>query len=628
MTAQLYEAGIEIELDEEEPQTEVGTSFKVVTLRTGSIDSDISTVIWRVHHALIDGFSAALLYKKLQHVAAGRAIEAGPAFSGLAKDLQALQERSRGASQHFWKQQQPELSSAAGELNLAPPSTPPSNNNNVTKTVSIQLPMNQLSAYARETGVSLASMYYAAWALALSMYTDSDSVVFGVVFSGRNLPLAGVEDTVGPLINTLPLHVSLNRASNSKDFLRQIFNRMIELSSFQFSLPEDGYTRNFSTALAMEFEMSGSDTDGVRPIGKNHFRTVTDIPLSVFMGGDGTLRLCYHSKKYSQTDMELLGEHYRNALVALADPHRTIGTCMDNLLSPETRQRLFSIGNCISENTTVPSIKDDLVTLFERAVAAHPDAVAVEKGERSLTYREFDIVADRLSSYISQYIQPGDVVCVHADRSINWIIAIYGILKAGGVYSALDAALPAHVRNTNFQSAASKLFLAPGSSEKTFKPESCNLCFSVEEILLETQEQSSWALIPARRLTPNPSATAYVCFTSGSTGKPKGVICSHEGLVAFQKDLATRLFALPGCKVSQIMSPAFDGSIHEIFSTLSYGATLVLADSADPFSHLRLVHSAILTPSIAKILDPQDFPHLRTVSHPLALRLRDLSSDQ
>jgi hypothetical protein len=61
------------------------------------------------------------------------------------------------------------------------------------------------------------------------------------------------------------------------------------------------------------------------------------------------------------------------------------------------------------------------------------------------------------------------------------------------------------------------------------------------------------------------------------------------------------------------MSPAFDGSIHEIFSALSYGATLVLANSTDPFSHLALVDSAILTPSTAKLLDPEDYPNLRNV---------------
>lgn len=613
----------ELELEEDQHQTYVGTSFKVITLDEDSESPNHSTIIWRIHHALIDGFAAALLYKKVRLAAAGRPFYPGTPFDRVARDLQALQQSSRSANQLFWAQETTKYHSVAGELLLPQSSPEPSSNNNATRSVSMQISVSQLSACARESNVSLASLYYAAWALALSMYTDSDSVVFGIVLSGRSLPLAGAEDTIGPLINTLPLHVSLNRESTTTEYLRQVFDRMIELGSFQSSVPEDGYTRKFSSALAMEVEMLPSDNDGVQPVGKSYFRTVTDVPISVFMSGDGTIRLCYHCKTYNKADIELLGEHYRNALHALLAPDYTIETCMRTLLPYESCKDLFRMGNCISKSTTASSVHDDLVTLFERAVSDYPNAVAIEKREQRFTYREMDAMASRVANHVSQYIQPGEVVCVHADRSINWIIAIYGILKAGGIYCALDAALPAQLRDSNFQSAGSKLFLTDDVSQKSLKPSSCSLCFAVQDILVGPSPASG----ETRRAYPTPEASAYVCFTSGSTGKPKGVICSHEGLVAFQKDLEARLFAGPGRKISQIMSPAFDGSIHEIFSALSYGATLVLADSADPFSHLRLVDSTILTPSIAKMLVPKDYPKLSNVTYTLQLVCRSRKAD-
>ena len=107
---------------------------------------------------------------------------------------------------------------------------------------------------------------------------------------------------------------------------------------------------------------------------------------------------------------------------------------------------------------------------------------------------------------------------------------------------------------------------------------------------------------------------AYLCFTSGSTGIPKVVICTHEGLVAFQSQFKVRLYAQPGIKVSQIMSPAFDGSIHEIFSALSYGATLVLPQKDNLFGHWASVESAILAPSIARVLHPELYARLCNVS--------------
>lgn len=115
------------------------------------------------------------------------------------------------------------------------------------------------------------------------------------------------------------------------------------------------------------------------------------------------------------------------------------------------------------------------------------------------------------------------------------------------------------------------------------------------------------------RTAADPSSPAYICFTSGSTGTPKGVLCTHAGLVAFQSSLEVRLFAAPGRKIAHIMSVAFDGSIHEIFSAFTHGATLVLPSGLDPFGHLHLVDSAILTPSLARLLDPEEFVRLKWV---------------
>jgi gliotoxin/aspirochlorine biosynthesis peptide synthetase len=608
-------------LNEIQPGVGVNTCFKVITWHKKGQDQPLSTIIWRIHHALIDGYSATLIYKKLHQYATGHPIYPGTSFAEVARDLLDLQHASRHVSQRFWKQRQGDIQGAVGDISLPPPSTK-AFSHNATKSFVISLPSDVITARARQSRISLASLYHAAWALVLSLYSDSESVVFGVVLSGRDLPLAGVEDAVGPLINTLPLHVRLNSSSNTTEHLRHVFSRMVELNAVQFSRPEDGYTRQFSSALTTEFDMTAPETEGIKPIGKSYFTAVTDIPLSVFVAADNTLRICYHCNSFNKNDVGQLGEHYRRTILALTDPLSTIGSCMDNMLTSESRNVLRKFGNCLSDATVASSIHDDLVTLFERATTEHPEAVAVEKGDQRLTYQELSSRADQVAEHLKKFIQPGEVVCVNADRSINWIISIYGILKAGGVYSPQDKALPPTVRDNNFQSAGSKVFLVSELSDLELKPISCQLCFPVEELLADSQTLGRSHSEVRQKHAPLPSANAYICFTSGSTGKPKGVVCTHEGLVAFQKTPKVRLFAEPGRKISQIMSPAFDGSIHEIFSALSYGATLVLSDSMDPFSHLRLVDSAVLTPSIAKMLVPDDYPKLSTVSYiPLLLAL-------
>ncbi|PYI03216.1 nonribosomal peptide synthase GliP-like protein [Aspergillus sclerotiicarbonarius CBS 121057] len=581
------------------PET-IQCSFDVITLPS----LGVSTVIWRVHHAFVDGMSGQLIYGKIRDIINGRAITAGTPFRDVANRLRLFQDAHRERHQQFWMQQREKHPQPAAEPALPPVrGEMPAGIDNVTFTI----PLAEASFRARQTGVSLSAWYHAAWAMALSLYTDSDSVVFGTVLSGRNLPIPGVEDTIGPLINVLPFHVFIDRKLSTTEYLRSVFSHSVQLAAVQSSVPDDGYTRDFTSALAMEFEMEASDSHSVRPIGKPWFRVVPDIPLSIYTTYNGTLRLCYRPQQVHREDIQVLADHFRYAVHLLLS-EQTMEECMANLLTYDCKTTLMQFGNCQTESTSLCSIHDDLVTLFERAVRETPDGIAVEKAGTQVTYAEMDRRASVLASKLQ--IDPGEVVCVLADRSINWIIAIFGILKAGGVYSAQDPGLPDHIRNTNFQTAGGRFYLTPATSQKHLHPAACNACFSVTEL---TAGRPGDTPNHRHRPSPRPQDNAYLCFTSGTTGKPKGVMCHHAGLVAFQKDLEVRLFAAPGQRISQLMSPAFDGSIHEIFSALCYGATLVLADGVDPFAHLKKSNAAILTPSVAKVLLPEQFPDLRTV---------------
>ncbi|PLN76560.1 acetyl-CoA synthetase-like protein [Aspergillus taichungensis] len=574
-------------------------AFDVVTLPAAGV----STIIWRVHHAFVDGMSGQLVYGKVRDAIAGRTITPGTPFRSVANDLRRLQQENQQKHQQFWVQLKKQHPQPAGELVLAPVREEmPAGIDSIT----FAIPLAEISAHARQTGVSLAAWYHAAWAMVLSLYADSDSVVFGTVLSGRNLPIAGVQDTIGPLLNVLPFHVALDRQMSTRDFLRTIFAHSVQLASMQSSLPDDGYSRHFTSAIAMEFEMKATDDCPVRPVEKSWFRVVPDTPLSVYTTYDGTLRLCFRPQQYNREDIQLLADHFQNAILSLVSD-QTMGQSMAGLMTDGCRDTLMRFGNCNNDLTSLCSVHDDLVTLFERAVCKSPEGIAVEKGGVQMTYAEMDRRATVLAERMD--IQPGEVVCVLADRSVNWIIAIYGVLKAGGVYSAQDPGLPDHIRSINFQTGGGTLYLVPNNSQRHRKPETCNRCLSVEELTQDIPPDP----VPRHRFAPRPEDNAYLCFTSGSTGKPKGVMCHHAGLVAFQMDLEVRLFAAPGQRISQLMSPAFDGSIHEIFSALCYGATLVLADGVDPFAHLKKSNAAILTPSVAKILAPKDFAELRTV---------------
>ena len=592
-------------------ETSVGVSFKVITLRSHRQDECKSTIIWRIHHALVDGYSSSLLIRKVQLAVAGMPIYPGPSFARFSGELDALHRRSSEAARLFWEREQRKYGSAVGELLIPAPISSNGRNSKTTDTVILNLQMRNISAYCRRIGVTAASFHYTAWALVLSMFVDSETVTFGAVLSGRTLPLAGVESVIGPVINMLPFSVSLEKGSTAVGFLRHTFSHLVELTSFQCSRPEDGFNRKFCSALAVQYEAPKSEDACTTLLEKPFSRITSDVPLYVLVEADGVVSLNYHSDLYRKSHIENLGKIFLNAIFSLLEPHRTISTCLEKLLSSQVQSDLQRFGNCLSRSTTTPSIKGDLVTLFQQAAISFPDAIALEKGTTSVLYSELNDMTTWAASQISSLITPGEVVCVHADGSINWIVALYSVLKAGGVYCPFDETLPVEARELNFRAAGSKLYLVPDVASKAFQPGNCDLCISMEELVKPDPTQPLEAL--AEHQFAMPRANAYLCFTSGSTGRPKGVICRHNSVVAFQSDLTVRLFAGPGRRISQIMSPAFDGSIHEIFSALSYGATLVLGNSANRFEHLRKANSAVLTPSVANVLDPVDYPQLTAV---------------
>ncbi|KAF2204309.1 nonribosomal peptide synthase GliP-like protein [Delitschia confertaspora ATCC 74209] len=586
----------------------VASSWKVVTLTDSdsSINKVKSVIIWTIHHALIDGYSAELVFAKVRRVAAGKPISPGPSFAEFNYSLKQLQKERKEEGDAFWGGQQELYSKAEGIFQLPPPMDPPHGTGEFV--IKTDLSTERLEYIARECNVTPATIYHTAWALIMSLFADSDTIVFGTVLSGRDLPFAGIEETIGPVVNTLPLIVFLNPEFTLRNLLTHISERMRALAKYQWTTPENGYSRHFQSALAMQVDINPQEEDLFSPIERPYCKQMTDLPLSVSVERD-QICLQYSQNTFRSKDIELMAKLYSMATTLFMHLDNSISSCQDRLMTVDIHRTLLANGNCSSPMTLASSVTDDLVTLFERIVKMHPDTVAVEKGVHLIKYEQLGIAADSVSRHLQTFISPGEIICVDADRTINWIVAIFGILKAGAVYCPLDPALPLELRTTMFKQSGAKIFLAPCAVGVERAPLAGQLTLVIKDILDDIMTGTPY--LP--RAIPMPSAAAYVCFTSGSTGTPKGTICSHEGLVAFQRDLEVRLFAEPGVKVSQFMSVAFDGSIHEIFSALCYGGTLVLPPGDNLFDTLTKADSAILTPSVAEILDPDDFVGLKNI---------------
>ena len=271
--------------------------------------------------------------------------------------------------------------------------------------------------------------------------------------------------------------------------------------------------------MSVQFETPTSKILGIVPLEEPIYRFTSDVPLSILIYADGNIHLNYRTDLFNRSDIKSMGELFCRAVPVLLNPQRTVAMCLDDLISHSAREELRRIGNCGSRLTSALSVKDDLISVFQRAVLENPSNIAIEEANVSLSYLELDLLSTKVASYILPIIEPQEIVCVHADGSVNCIVAIYGVLKAGGVYCPLDQALPSDLRDMYFRSTGSRIFLSPSVVDISFRPKACDLHFAVEEILQESE--SSCREPYSGTYHPSSYRHAYLCFTSGSTGKPK-----------------------------------------------------------------------------------------------------------
>ncbi|KAF9994370.1 hypothetical protein BGZ80_007827, partial [Entomortierella chlamydospora] len=257
---------------------------------------------------------------------------------------------------------------------------------------------------------------------------------------------------------------------------------------------------------------------------------------------------------------------------------------------------------------------------FESHVAQSPDAIAIIFEDQQMSYGELNARANALAHHlINLGVKPDTLVAICVDRSLAMVIGLLAILKAGGAYVPLDPSFASDRLHDILTDVAPSILVADDAGIAA-------LGSSISE---------STAVIDPNMLlkmpTENPNVPeltskhlAYVLYTSGSTGRPKGVMIEHQGVTNLAMSRLSILGVGPSCKVLQLFSFSFDGSVHEIWSALSFGGSLhilnnvVRQDISQLWAYIeqRSITHAALTPSIL-----QDHKNLTSLSNSLTLVL-------
>ncbi|HWM91848.1 MAG TPA: amino acid adenylation domain-containing protein [Thermoanaerobaculia bacterium] len=214
--------------------------------------------------------------------------------------------------------------------------------------------------------------------------------------------------------------------------------------------------------------------------------------------------------------------------------------------------------------------------LIRAQAARTPDAEAVAFGGESLTYRELLERAGRVAALLqSRGVGPDTLVGLCAERSLDMMIGMLGILEAGGAYVPLDPSYPGDRLAWIWEDACGGNL--PGRPSVLLTQRALSDLLPQENALyLEDLPEPAPAAAPGEPHPTHPDTTAYVIYTSGSTGRPKGVVVPHRGVVNMIRQSIGLLDMRPGDRSLQLASLGFDASVLEIFSALTAGACVVL----------------------------------------------------
>ncbi|MBD0671976.1 non-ribosomal peptide synthase/polyketide synthase, partial [Streptomyces sp. CBMA156] len=455
---------------------------------------------------------------------------------------------------------------------------------------------------ARRSGASLFMVLQAALAALYTRLGAGTDIPIGSPIAGRTDE--SLDELVGFFVNTLVLRTDTGGDPSFSELLGRVretalaayahqdlpFEHLVEVLNPVRSLSHHPL---FQTILAVQNAPMGRFTlPGLRvgafavPTGTSKFDL--GFNLSERFAADGSPAglvgaVEYATDLFDRATVATLARRWTMLLEAVAaDPDRPIGGI--DILGAAERRRLLAEGAA----TAPPVAADPVPKAFEAQVRSTPGAVALVTSDTELTYRQLNERANRFAhSLIARGVRPEQLVAVALPRSVEWVVAVLGVLKAGAAYLPVDPSYPA--------------------SRISYMLADARPAVVVDDPAQVRETDGHPDTDPAVALDVR--HPAYVIYTSGSTGRPKGVVVGHAGVAALVAGQIERFAIEPGSRVLQFASPSFDASVSEVCTALLRGAALVLPPADEPVAALtdpRLAATHVTVPPSVLSALPED----------------------
>ncbi|WP_072803374.1 non-ribosomal peptide synthetase [Rhodococcoides yunnanense] len=591
-----------------------------------------------VHHISADGWSLSPLARDIMIAYAARTAWEPPAWSPLAvqyADYSVWQRSILGSEDDpaslissqvdYWADV---LAGLPDQLDLPTDRSRPSRQSYKGSSVRFEVSADlhrQLSMLAHANNASLFMVVHGALAVLLARLSGTSDIAVGTPVAGRGD--AALDDLVGMFVNTLVLRTEVD---TSLSFTEQIgrarevalgafshadlpFERLVEVlnpARSQARHPLFQVMLSFENLARTHVELPGLSVDSVA-LDTEVAKFDLQLNVTESIGPDGrgqgmSAEFTYAIDLFDAETAQSFAFRFVRVLEAVvADSSVAVGDI--DLLHTGERERVVSTWNGTSRE-----IASDvtLVDLFDRQVARTPDATALVYEGEVLTYSEFDARANRLARHlISIGIGPDTLVGLAIGRSMELLVGMYAIVKAGAGYVPIDPTQPAE-RNEYIVFTASPVCVLSTTRDHP------NLA-TVDVLDVDSLDLGGYSSDPVtqqHRVSPlRAQNTAYVIFTSGSTGRPKGVSVSHAAIVNRLLWMQHEYPIGADDVVLQKTPSTFDVSVWEFFWALQNGASITIAipDGHRDAAYLleliqrRRVSVAHFVPSMLSVFVPE-----------------------
>nr|WP_233165340.1 non-ribosomal peptide synthase/polyketide synthase [Mycobacterium sp. AT1] len=559
-----------------------------------SLTAEDHRLVQTMHHIVADGWSYPVLFGDVvAHYNAALGVGTGltPLVGTLRDHVEAVRGGDQDAARQAWKTA---LAGVEATRLFETPKTVGEHSSSVRR-LSAEL-TTELTRTARERGVTLSTVLHGAWGLLLGRLLDRRRVVFGSTVSGRGGELAGTESIVGLLINTLPVPMAWDHDTSIATVMADLQDQQSAVLDAQhLGLAElarlAGVREFFDTMVVVEnFPTVASEpSNDARAL---HFQgfTGTDSPhypvsFVAYLDDQLTVEIKYDTGAVTAAQADRFAERVERILAAFTEDPDTRAGDVDLRTAAER--------DLVAGTTSRQGPDRTLVDAFGAAAAENADRTAVSCGADRITYAELDERASAVAATLTGLgVRPESRVAVALPRSMDLIVALLAVIKAGGTYVPLDVDSPeARLRHVVTDSAPVCILV-----DRADRLPAGVSTASTPVVLVDDAASQR----PGSTQTPALDAdhAAYVIYTSGSTGVPKGVTVTHRNVAALFDGTAALFDFGPDDVWTMFHSAAFDFSVWELWGPLLHGGQLVVVEQAvarDPDRFLELLASERVT---------------------------------